>query len=77
MVTPEAGEDCEKLEPGSGLSMMGLCALYWMRMRETVGTENKSLKSYWLRLSETTGVVLRVQAHAGFSTAHRCLCELC
>lgn len=48
-VSPEAGEDCEKLEQGSGLCMMDLCGLYSMRMLGTVVSESKSLKNCLLR----------------------------
>lgn len=48
-VSPEAGEDCERLEQDSGLYMMDLCGLYSMRMPGTVGSESKSLKNCWLR----------------------------
>lgn len=76
-VTPEAGGDCERLEQGNGLYMMGLCALCWMRMLGTVVSESKSPRNCWLRLNGMIVAVLRVQAHADSSTAHRCLCELC
>lgn len=75
-VTLEAGEDCERLERGNGLCMMGLCALYWMRMLRTVVIASKSPRNYWSRLNGTIVAVWRVQVHADSSIAHRCLCEL-
>ncbi len=76
MVTQAAGEDCERLEQDSGLCMMGLCVLYWMKTPGTVESESKSPRSCWLKLNGTIVVVLRVQAYEGSSVAHRCPCEL-
>lgn len=76
-VTPEADEDYERLEQDNGLNMMGLCALYWMRMLETVGSESKSPRNCWLRLNGMIVVALRVQVYADSSIVHRYLCELC
>lgn len=75
-VSPEAGEDCERLERDNGLCMMGLCALCWMRMLRTAGSESKSLRSCWLRLNGTIVAVSRVRVYADSSPAYRCLCEL-
>ena len=77
MVTPEAGEDCERLERDNGLYTTGLCALYWMRMLEIVGSESKSPRNCWLRSNGMTEAFLRGQEYADSLTAHRCLCELC
>ena len=76
METREVGGDCEKLEQGSGLCMMGPCVLYWMRMPETVESESKFPRSCWLRLNGMIVVVLQEQAYADSSFARRCLCEL-
>lgn len=75
-MTPEAGEDCERLEQDNGLCMMGLYALYWMKMLETVGRESKSPRNCWLRLNGTIVAFLRVQVHADSSIAYHCLCGL-
>ena len=77
MVTPEAGEDCERLEQDSGLCMMDPRALCLMTMAETAESENKSLRSCWLRLNEMIVVVLRAPGYADSSIVRRCLCELC
>lgn len=75
-VTPEADEDCERLEQENGRYMMGLYALCWMRMLGTVVSESRSLKNCWLRLNGMIAAALRVPVYADSSIAHRCLCEL-
>ena len=44
-VTPEAGEDCERLEQDNGQCRKGPYAQRWMRMLESAESESKSLRS--------------------------------